>query len=79
MRENPDVLIDLSGTQQSEAERLASRAAALALWRQNAELTAVRNGHVYVGTTNALLVPGPRTVEATQRLFDYLHGSGNQS
>jgi iron complex transport system substrate-binding protein len=79
LRENPDVLIDLGGTQESEAERQASRAAALALWGQNAELTAVRNGHVYVGTTNALLVPGPRTVEAAQRLFDYLHGSGNQS
>jgi iron complex transport system substrate-binding protein len=79
LRENPDVLIDLSGTQESEAERQASQAAALALWGQNAELTAVRNGHVYVGITNALLVPGPRTVEAAQRLFDYLHGSGNQS
>jgi iron complex transport system substrate-binding protein len=79
LRENPDVLIDMSGTQQSEAERQASRAAALALWGQNAELTAVRNGHVFVGTTNAMLVPGPRSVEAAQRLFDYLHGSGNQS
>jgi iron complex transport system substrate-binding protein len=79
LRENPDVLIDLSGAQESEAERQASQAAALALWGQNAELTAVRNGHVYVGITNALLVPGPRTVEAAQRLFDYLHGSGNQS
>jgi iron complex transport system substrate-binding protein len=82
LRENPDVLIDLSGTQESEAERQASGAAALALWGQNAELTAVRNGHVYVGTTNALLVPGPRTVEAAQMLFDYLHaaepGSRNQ-
>jgi iron complex transport system substrate-binding protein len=79
LRENPDVLIDMSGTQQSEAERQASRAAALALWGQNAELTAVRNGHVFVGTTNAMLVPGPRSVEAAQRLFDYLHGSGDQS
>jgi iron complex transport system substrate-binding protein len=79
LRENPDVLIDLSGTQESEADRQAARAATLALWRQNAELTAVRDGHVYVGTTNALLVPGPRTVEAAQRLFDYLHGNGNQN
>jgi iron complex transport system substrate-binding protein len=78
LRENPDVLIDLSGTQESETERQAARAATLALWRQNGELTAVRNDHVYVGTTNALLVPGPRTVEAAQRLFDYLHAAGNQ-
>ena len=79
LRENPDVILDFSGTQESEAERQAARAGALALWRQNAELTAVRNGHVYIGTSNALLVPGPRSVEAAQRLFDYIHGTGNQS
>jgi iron complex transport system substrate-binding protein len=77
LRENPDVILDLSGTQESEAQRQAARDGTLALWRQNAELTAVRNSHVYVGTSNALLVPGPRTVEAAQRLFDYIHG--NQS
>jgi iron complex transport system substrate-binding protein len=79
LRENPDVILDLSGTQESEAQRQAARAGTLALWRQNGELTAVRNGHVYVGTSNALLVPGPRTVEAAQRLFDYIHGTGNQT
>jgi iron complex transport system substrate-binding protein len=79
LRENPDVILDLSGTQESEEQRQAARAATLALWRQNGELTAVRNGHVYVGTSNALLVPGPRTVEAAQRLFDYMHEGGNQS
>jgi iron complex transport system substrate-binding protein len=79
LRENPDVILDLSGTQESEEQRQAARAATLALWRQNGELTAVRKGHVYVGTSNALLVPGPRTVEAAQRLFDYMHDSGSQS
>jgi iron complex transport system substrate-binding protein len=79
LRENPEVILDLSGTQESEAERQAARAGALALWRQNGDLTAVRNGRVYIGTSNALLVPGPRTVEAAQRLFDYMHGTGNQS
>jgi iron complex transport system substrate-binding protein len=75
LRENPDVILDLSGTQESEAQRQAAREATLALWRQNGELTAVRNGQVYVGTSNALLVPGPRTVEAAQRLFEYIHGN----
>jgi iron complex transport system substrate-binding protein len=75
LRENPEVILDLSGTQESEAEREAAQGAALALWRQNSELTAVRAGHVYVGTSNALLVPGPRTPEAAQRLFDYIHGT----
>jgi iron complex transport system substrate-binding protein len=74
LRENPDIILDLSGTQESEEQRQAARGATLALWRQNGELAAVRSGRVYVGTSNALLVPGPRTVEATQRLFDFMHG-----
>jgi iron complex transport system substrate-binding protein len=79
LRENPDVIIDLSGSQQTEAARQAARAAILSLWQQNGELSAVRKGHVYVGTSNALLVPGPRTVEAAQKLFDYIHGTGDPS
>ena len=79
LRANPDVLIDLSGTQQSEAERQTAQAAALTLWRQNGDLAAVRSGQVFVGTSNALLVPGPRTVEAAQKLFDYLHSKGSRA
>jgi iron complex transport system substrate-binding protein len=79
VRENPDVIIDLSGAQESEAERRASRAATLSLWRQYTELAAVRNGHVYAGTSDALIVPGPRTAEAAQRLFDSIHATGEQS
>jgi len=79
LRENPDVIIDLSGTQETEAARQASRAATLSLWNQNAELTAVRKGHVYAGTTNSLVVPGPRTPIAAQRLFDFVHGIGGSN
>jgi iron complex transport system substrate-binding protein len=76
LRENPDVIIDISGTQETEAARRASRKATLALWGQYKDLTAVRNNHVYAGTTDSLVVPGPRTPIATQRLFDFVHGIG---
>ena len=76
LRENPDVLIDLSGTQETEEARRASRAATLALWGQYHDLKAVRDGHVYAGTTDSLVVPGPRTSIAAQRLFDFVHGIG---
>jgi iron complex transport system substrate-binding protein len=76
LRENPDVIIDLSGTQETEAARQASRTATLALWSQYRDLAAVRTGHVYAGTTNSLVVPGPRTPLAAQRLFDFVHGIG---
>ena len=66
LRENPDVIIDLSGSQETEAARQAARAATLSLWRQNGELNAVRKRQVYVGS-----------VEAAQRLFDYMHGGGD--
>jgi iron complex transport system substrate-binding protein len=76
LRENPGVIIDLSGTQETEAGRRVSRAATLALWSQYQDLAAVRNDHVYAGTTDSLVVPGPRTPLATQRLFDFIHGIG---
>jgi iron complex transport system substrate-binding protein len=76
LRENPDVIIDLSGTQETEEARKASRAATVALWGQYRDLAAVRSGHVYAGTTDSLVVPGPRTPIATQRLFDFVHGIG---
>jgi iron complex transport system substrate-binding protein len=76
LRENPDVIIDLSGTQETEAARRASRTATLALWAQYHDLTAVRSGHIYAGTSNSLVVPGPRTPLAAQRLFDFVHGIG---
>jgi iron complex transport system substrate-binding protein len=76
LRENPDVIIDISGTQETEAARRASREATLSLWGQYREMAAVRNNHVYAGTTDSLVVPGPRTPIATQRLFDFVHGIG---
>jgi iron complex transport system substrate-binding protein len=79
LRENPDVIIDLSGTQETEEARRASRAATLALWGQYRDLAAVRSGHVYAGTTNSLVVPGPRTPIAAQRLFGFVHSIGGSN
>jgi iron complex transport system substrate-binding protein len=78
LRDNPDVILDLSGQQEPEAERLAARTQVLNLWNQQSQLTAVRRGQVIVGTSNALLVPGPRAPEAAQLLFEYLHSSNNK-
>ena len=78
LREDPDVIIDLSGEQNSESERLATKTQVLNLWNQQSALIAVRKGRVIVGTSNALLVPGPRAPEAAQMLFDYMHSSNIQ-
>jgi iron complex transport system substrate-binding protein len=76
LRENPDVIIDVSGTQETDEARRASRAATLALWSQYGDLRAVHSGRIYAGTSDALVVPGPRTPVAAQRLFDFVHGIG---
>lgn len=79
VRDNPDIIIDLSGTQETDTARQASRTATLALWSQYRDLAAVRNGHVYAGTSDSLVVPGPRTPIAAQRLFDFVHGIGGSN
>ena len=76
LRENPDVIIDISGTQETEEARRASRQGTLALWGQYRDLAAVRGVPVYAGTSDSLVVPGPRTPVATQRLLDFVHGIG---
>jgi iron complex transport system substrate-binding protein len=73
LRDDPDVILDLSGQQESESERRAVSAQVQALWSQQSQLAAVRKGHVIYGTSNALLVPGPRAPEAARMLFDYMH------
>ena len=78
LRDDPDVILDLSGQQESEAERQAASTQVMALWGQQSQLMAVRKGRVIFGTSNALLVPGPRAPEAARILFDYLHGSNGK-
>jgi iron complex transport system substrate-binding protein len=78
LRDDPDVILDLSGQQESEAERQAASVQVQALWGQQSQLTAVRNGRVIVGVSNALLVPGPRASEAARLLFDYMHSTNNK-
>jgi iron complex transport system substrate-binding protein len=78
IREDPDVILDLTNMQDSEAKRTAERPALLALWQQNQTLKAARNGRVYFGTSNVLLVPGPRAPKAAEMLFEFMHGSGGR-
>ena len=75
LREDPELIVDLSAQSESEVERLATSAQVIKLWDEQTQLSAVRNGRVVVGISNALLVPGPRAPEAAAMLFDYMHGS----
>lgn len=76
LRENPDVIIDLTGMEETEAEREQDRAETLALWHKRQELAAVRKGRVYSVSSSAFVVPGPRAVIAAELLFQYFHAAG---
>jgi iron complex transport system substrate-binding protein len=78
LREDPDVILDLSGQQETEAERHAATEQVMALWHQQSKLTAVRKDRVIFGTSNALLVPGPRAPEAARMLFVYMHAPASK-
>jgi iron complex transport system substrate-binding protein len=78
IRENPDVILDLSSLQDTEAMRQAAQPEVLSLWEQNKSLKAVQSGHVYFGTSNALLVPGPRAPQAAEMLFDFMHSNSER-
>jgi len=78
IREDPDVILDLSYMQDSEATRMAERSALLSLWQENQTLKAARNRRIYFGTSNALLVPGPRAPEAAEILFEFMHGNSGE-
>jgi iron complex transport system substrate-binding protein len=74
LRNQPDVLIDMGdmGTGPEERERKAKES--LALWDALPDLSAVKQGQVHCLTSTAFVVPGPRSVEATEILFAILQG-----
>lgn len=62
VRLNPDIILDLSmmGNQASQEERLREP------WLAHRELNAVRRGMIFGLTSEALVTPGPRVVEAVE-------------
>ena len=75
LRADPEVIVDLTDSHDVDEAGKRMRAEDEALWRQHPELAAVRAGRVVVGTSVALLVPGPRTPEAAEMFYGYFHGA----
>ena len=74
LRENPDVIVDLTDAHDTDAAHIAARRADLELWGREQGLQAVRNHRVYIADSAVFLVPGPRVAEAAERLYEALHG-----
>ncbi|MEQ1758547.1 MAG: helical backbone metal receptor [Vicinamibacterales bacterium] len=75
LRLDPDVIIDTVDMGDTDAERTRRQPVNERLWKSYASLSAVKAGRVHAATTDALVVPGPRVVEAAQWVSMLLNGS----
>ncbi|HWF83739.1 MAG TPA: helical backbone metal receptor [Vicinamibacterales bacterium] len=66
LRLDPDVIVDTVDMGETEAERRLRQPINERLWSAYGTLAAVRTRRLYSATTDALVVPGPRVVEAAQ-------------
>jgi iron complex transport system substrate-binding protein len=74
LRLDPDVIVDTVDMGDTDAERRQRQPVNERLWSAYGTLTAVKTGHVYAATTDALVVPGPRVVEAAVWVAALLRG-----
>jgi len=77
LRLDPAVIIDTVDMGETEGERRDRGPINERLWRAYGTLTAVKTRRLYAATTDALVVPGPRVVEAAEWVASLLReGSG---
>jgi iron complex transport system substrate-binding protein len=68
LRLEPDVIVDTVDMGDTAAERRARQTLNQRLWAAYPGLRAVQSNRVYADTTDALVVPGPRIVDAAEWL-----------
>ncbi len=66
LRLDPDVIVDTVGMGETEAERVQRQPVNEQLWSAYGSLSAVKTHRLHAATTDALVVPGPRVVEAAE-------------
>src|SRR6185295_12553690 len=72
LRFDPDVIIDTVDMGAQESARVPP-AAVERLWSAYPTLTAVKTKRLYAATIDALVVPGPRIIDAAEWVADLLH------
>jgi len=78
IRADPEVILDLTGMDESREVRLNERQATEALWHERAQLRAVKANRVFEISSTAFIVPGPRVTDVAEMLFNYLHDGASQ-
>jgi ABC-type Fe3+-hydroxamate transport system substrate-binding protein len=66
LRLDPDVIIDTVDMGDDEATRQRRVPVNIRLWNRYTGLTAVKFGRVHAATNEALVVPGPRVIDAAE-------------
>jgi iron complex transport system substrate-binding protein len=66
LRLDPDVIVDTVDMGETEAERVQRQPINERLWKAYPSLSAVKTGRLHAATTDALVVPGPRVVDAAE-------------
>ncbi len=66
LRLDPDVIVDTVDMGETEAERRLRQPINARLWTAYGTLTAVKTRRIHAATTDALVVPGPRVVDAAE-------------
>jgi iron complex transport system substrate-binding protein len=74
VRLRPDVVIDTGDMGEDAPERLRQAVANRALWSANALVASAGIRRIHAATADALVVPGPRVVEAAEWLRGLVHG-----
>ena len=75
LRFDPDVIVDTVDMGETVAERQQRQTVSERLWSAYPMLKAVRTKRLYAATTDALVVPGPRVVEAAEWLAGLVRGT----
>jgi iron complex transport system substrate-binding protein len=73
LRLDPDVIVDTVDMGETEAERRLRQPINERLWSAYGTLTAVKTRRLHAATTDALVVPGPRVVDAAEWMAAVLH------
>jgi iron complex transport system substrate-binding protein len=75
LRLDPDVIVDTVDMGETEAEWQRRQPINERLWTAYGTLTAVKTRRLYAATNDALVVPGPRVVEAAEWVAALLRGT----
>jgi iron complex transport system substrate-binding protein len=78
LRLDPDVIVDTVDMGETESERVQRQPVNERLWQAYGSLTAVKTRRLHAVTTDALVIPGPRVVEAAEWVATLLREPGGR-